>query len=260
MSPLAPLHAIDGFWPLFRLFDIVIPTYYPIISLSFSLCLFWLAKRARDQDFEMRLVFDLFILTLISGFLGARLFHVFFEDFEFYKLNPLEILKFWNGGFVFYGGAIAAFVCGTMLLRFQRYAVGPLLNLVAPVAALGYALGRIACFVTGCCFGASCDLYPGFSFRHPTQLYAVLIEFVILAVLLKFERLAAISKNSPWRGISGAVFCLWLILHSLGRLFMEALRADPRGPMPLSVSISSWISIFILISTASYLRIQFKKK
>ncbi len=251
-------HAIDGNWPFIRAFDLNISTYYPIISLVLCICLIWLVRRARNRDFEIRWTIDLAILVMFSGFIGARIFHIFFEDFDYYKYNPIDSIKFWNGGFVFYGGALTAFSTGVIFLRVKKLPVGEWLNLVAPVAALGYALGRIACFLTGCCFGGACELIPSYAFRHPTQLYAVLIELLGLLILVKLESSPNIL-NQRLRQVSGYLFCIWIFLHSLGRIFMELLRVDPRGPMPFSLSISTWISLSLLIITSLYLKSQLNK-
>lgn len=248
---MAHPHAIDGLWPSFRVFDLVIPTYYLIISFTFCVCLLWLIRRAQARQLEARIAIDTAIVIMISGFLGARIFHVIFEDLAYYQQNPIDILKFWNGGFVFFGGAFAAFICGVLFLKTQKQNVGDWLNLFAPISALGYALGRVACFVTGCCFGDVCELIPDYEFRHPTQLYAVVIELISLFILLKIEnRPSLLSKKLTQ--IPGYLFCIWALLHSLGRIFMEFLRADPRGPMLWGLSISTWLSCLVLISLSIY--------
>ncbi len=250
---MAHLHAIDGFWPLIQVLDISIPTYYLIVSLSLSVCLLWVVHRAKVRELDGLVAIDLSILIMLSGFFGARIFHILFEDFDFYLKNPIEIFKFWNGGFVFYGGALAAFFSGIMFLRWRKQVLGDWLNLVAPVAALGYALGRMACLVTGCCFGRICDLNPEYQFRHPTQLYAVIFEFVVLCILLRIEKKPSIL-NKRITQTSGHLFVIWLVFHSLGRIMMEYFRADPRGAMYFSLSISTWISIFILAFSGLYLK------
>ena len=258
---LAKLHApfaIDGLLPNIKIFDFVLPTYYPIISLTCCICLLWLVKRGRQKDLDARTVIDSALVLMLSGFIGARLMHVMFEDFDYYRQNPFDILKFWNGGFVYDGGAIFGCLCTVIFLKTHRERIGDWLNLYAPVMALGYALGRIACFVTGCCFGEVCELVPSYPFRHPTQLYAVATELLTVMILLKIEKGPSfINRNLSQ--IPGFLFCIWIFLHALGRIFMEFLRADPRGPMPFSLSISTWVSLVLLISTSAYLGREFKK-
>ncbi len=256
-NPHVP-YAIDGLLPNIQIFDFVLPTYYPIISLTCCVCLIWLVKRGRQKEFDARTVIDSALVLMFSGFIGARLMHVVLEDLDYYRQNPSDILKFWNGGFVYYGGALFAFFCTVIFLKRHKERIGDWLNLYAPVMALGYALGRVACFVTGCCFGEVCELVPSYPFRHPTQLYAVVIELLTVVVLLKIER-RPLFINKKLAQIPGFLFCIWIFLHALGRIFMEFLRADPRGPMPFSLSISTWVSLLLLISTSAYLSSEFKR-
>ena len=253
LKPHVPPHVIDGFLPSIDIFGQQIPSYYPVISFAFCICLLWLLRRAQHLKFDERLVIDSALLVMLTSFIGARLFHVLFEDLSYYRAHPMDILKFWNGGFVFYGGALLTFMCGILFLKFKQQRIGEWLNLYAPVAALGYALGRVACLITGCCFGGVCE-FPGFSFRHPTQLYAIVLELAILVVLLKIERMEAANplfrkiKNVP-----GYLFCIWIFLHSWARVLMEYFRADPRGPMALGLSLSSCFSLIIILLDIAYL-------
>ncbi len=242
----------DAFW---------IPTFYLVLSLTASLCALWVVKRARRQERSVTQALDLGLALLVGGFLGARIFHVFYEEPQFYRQFPLEAFKLWHGGYVFYGGMIGALLTASLLLlwrhrqdfasQFWSWA-----DFFAPIGALGYALGRLGCFLNGCCYGQACALPWALSFpsheywgmevvaRHPTQIYALLWELAVLGILLTWERRPLL------RPFSGQVFLLWLSLHSLGRLFMELFRDDFRGPQLLGgLSVSSALS-WVFLTTA----------
>ncbi len=250
------LHAIDGLLPSIEVFGTSVPTYYPIISLSICICLIWLIHRSRQFGLDERLVIDSSLLVMATSFIGARVFHILFEDFSFYLAHPLDIFKFWNGGFVFYGGFLLTFFVGLIFLKTQQQKISLWLDLYAPVAALGYALGRMACFVTGCCFGGVCEIH-GFTWRHPTQLYAILLELGTVFFLLKIEATPQLFRRL--KKIEGYLFCIWILLHSLSRIAMEYFRADPRGAMPLNISLATWISAFLILFDVIYIRKQLKK-
>lgn len=215
-----------------------IPVFYLVLSLVVCICLVWLNARVRKQRLDPKIALDTAIIVIISSFVGARLFHVLYENPEIYSANPWAIFYIWNGGFVFYGGALLAVICGLFLIRRRaphealRY-----LDLFAPVGSLAYALGRWGCFFAGCCHGKFCDLPWAVAGRHPTQLYASFWELGTLSLLLAFE-------GSP-RKKSGQVFFLWISLHAVGRLMMEFFRDDFRGPN-IGLSVSSWISLALL--------------
>ncbi|WP_413582646.1 prolipoprotein diacylglyceryl transferase [Bdellovibrio sp. HCB288] len=223
--------------------EIQIPTYYLVISVTAIICLMWAVRRSHIYHLHQKETLDLGLLIMIFGFLGGRLFHVFYESFDYYREDFLRIFYIWNGGFVFYGGAVLAAFAGICYLYFKDYKrLEDYLDLLAPVLALGYGLGRVACLLAGCCYGRSCELPWAIANKHPTQLYAILWEAGVLFLLLGFEKSRA---QYNYFKISGRIFYSWMILHGIGRLIMESFRADFRGPT-LGASISTWISWAII--------------
>ena len=128
-------------------------------------------------------------------------------------------------------------------LRRRRLPAGIWLDIYAPLCALGYGAGRFACVFAGCCFGRVCELSSGHLYRYPTQIFAVAWELAVLAGLLILEKRR--RSAGRWLKRDGQLFVIWVVLHCLGRMVMEAFRGDPRGPMPLGLSISTWISLLV---------------
>ncbi|WP_291515604.1 prolipoprotein diacylglyceryl transferase [Bdellovibrio sp. ArHS] len=220
-----------------------VPTYYLILSMTVSICLWWLVQRSHSLGLSRRLTLDLSLIVMVSGFIGGRLFHVFYEDFPYYREEPTRVLQIWNGGFVFYGGALlAGFAAIIYLFLKNKSQLENYLDMFAPVLSFSYVMGRIACLLAGCCFGKYCELPWAYGGRHPTQAYAAAWELGVLFILLGLEK-------APRKRV-GAVFYIWMILHAIGRLIMEFFRDDFRGPS-LGMSISSWIS-FLIIALGFY--------
>lgn len=218
--------------------DFQIPTYYLVLSLVVCLCLVWLFRRTREYGLDRKVALDTAFVLMTAALVGSRLFHVFYENPEIYRANPWAVFYLWNGGFVFYGGALLAGICGYLFVHWRAPRDLPrYFDLFAPVASLSYALGRWGCFFAGCCYGRACDLPWAVEGRHPTQLYASFWELGTLSLLLAYEKKA----NRP----AGRVFALWLSLHAIGRILMESFRDDFRGPT-WGLSISTWISLAIL--------------
>lgn len=239
MTPSASVIDLDGFLPYIHLGPISLPTYHIWLSLTFSAALLYWLTRARDRSMNSQMVLDLSIVIMVLGFIGGRVAHVAFEDFSFYRNQPTAIFQFWNGGFVFYGGALLAGLGCFILFKIRKENARAWLDLFAPVGAIGYASGRIACWLTGCCYGSYCVLSDRITFQHPTQLYAVLWELGVFAFLLAAEK-------RKWIRVSGGLFFTWVFLHSVGRIIMEAFRFDDRGAAPLNISISTWISLILI--------------
>lgn len=249
-------------YPLLALSDqLQIPTYFVIVSLTCCLTMYWLWKRAMKKDLNVHFALDLSMVIFVSGFLGARLLHIIWEEPQFYWQHPLEVFNIFAGGYVYLGGLASAVVATYYFCRFRNEIFLNWADLLAPICALGYALGRLACFARGCCYGKSCSLPWAPSFpshesmgillipRHPTQLYAFLAEIGIMFYLLWQER-----KNH----IAGEIFLKWLFLHGCARLALEFFRDDDRGFAPLGLSLATWLSV-LLITGAAFILAKMKQ-
>lgn len=240
--------------PFFRLSDsLEIPSYFLVISLVLCCSLFWLRRRADRYHVPPRQVLDLSLVLMLSCMIGARLFHVFYEAFDYYLQYPMRVFYLWQGGFVFYGGALSGTLATLLYFRVARTAhPGVFFDIFAPVLAFGYGTGRIGCFLEGCCYGKFCSLPWAVNGRHPTQLYATIWESGVVMILLGLENIPRSQRPNVLRN-SGDLFLLWMVLHALGRIVMESLRDDDRGPAIFGASISTAISFLILAGAAGAL-------
>lgn len=257
-------------FPEIQLSDsIVIPTYLLYLSVLYCFLIYYVFRRARQRygyvaevrDESVATALDFGLILMVGGFLGGRLVHIFYEMPEYYAEDWTRAFKFWEGGFVFYGGFLFAILgCWIFAIRrklsFLKWA-----DFYAPVLALGYGLGRISCFLAGCCYGRSCTAPWAVTFpwdyhqtqRHPTQLYAVIWELVAFAILIQLERRKTFVKTP------GKIFFIWLLMHSVGRLMMEYYRDDFRGDLIWGMSISTWMSLFVFAGALAGLWSQRRK-
>ncbi len=240
---------------LLQIDSFILPTYFVVISFTCCLCIWWTTHRTHQKGLSRNLGLDLILVVLVSGFLGARLFHIIFEYPSLYVDHPERMFKFWEGGFVYYGGVIAGLLFGILYVKIKKANVRVWLDFSAPIIALGYALGRIGCFLSGCCFGESCTLPWAVKFPlgveapagiplHPVQLYAAVFEFILLGFLLFIEK----RKQGLFTTKLGDVFYIWLMLHGLGRIVMETFRDDYRGPLFFGLTLSTCISLVMISS------------
>ena len=231
---------------------IQIPTFYLVISLSVTFVLLLLnAALANNPKIDRKITFDLALIIMVTGFIGGRLAHVFYEEFAFYQEFPLEIFKFWKGGFVFYGGFLLSLISVFAFLRFKKQNFYVWADFLAPYLGLTYALGRIGCFFEGCCYGSHCELPWAIANRHPTQLYMVVAELVLVA--------AIVLLNKKKQLTTGLVFLLWVCGHSINRFVIEFYREDDRGALIMNLSISQITSALILVSALTLI-FKLKKK
>lgn len=222
----------------------------------------WLAKRSRIDPND---VFDLAIWVIVGGLLGARGFYVV-QHHETIS-TFWDIFKIWEGGIVLYGSLIGAGIGFTLFWRWRRFPFLPMLDVVAPAMAVGVALGRVGCFLNGCCFGDTCDLpwavrFPAGTLPwldhvsggliasdalrslpvHPTQLYSTLDGLILMALLLAYF---------PLRRRDGEVMALLLVTYPITRFLIERLRND-EGAILAGMTISQNMSIVILIGGLAF--------
>ena len=84
------------------------PTYLLTLSIVYCIGIFYFFKRLARFSLNPNVASDILLLAMILGFIGARVFYIIYQEPGYYMQNPLEILQFWHGGFVYYGGFLTA--------------------------------------------------------------------------------------------------------------------------------------------------------
>ncbi|MBI1972883.1 prolipoprotein diacylglyceryl transferase [Candidatus Woesearchaeota archaeon] len=214
--------------------------YYGLIyALGFILAYFMLRSFIRQKKLHMEEKdLDTFMLYLIIGIvLGARLAYVLFYNFSFYLQNPLELIMIWHGGLSFHGGLVGAVTSSWFFCKKKKVSFLHLADYVVIPTALALALGRIGNFLNGELWGRITNLpwavkFPGAKgFRHPSQLYESIKNFLIFAVLLW-----QVKKEHK----EGYAFGLFLLLYGALRFLVEFAR-EPEiyiGPLTMGQVLS----------------------
>ncbi len=253
-------------FPIVQLSQFEIPTFFLVLSTTAILILILIRTRASrwyknyywlPSHFQGA-IWSLTLLIFIGGFLGGRLGHILIEEPRYYYESPVHVFFVWQGGFVFFGGFLfAALLCGVYLYGKRIAQPWLYFDFFAPLISLSYIIGRLGCFLNGCCYGKVCELPWAFmmkdeaglvALRHPTQIYSLLLESIVLVCILTWEKRKSfyMNKLAPAREKKlGLLFAVWLVLHSMGRLLTEFWRDDFRGPHYL-LSPSSWISLALI--------------
>lgn len=141
--------------------------YGTMLLLAVAAALLLAMHRARRRGLDPGMVINLAFWIILPGILGARLFHVI----EYWPIHYGPVLREQGpaaalaavanisaGGLVVYGSLIGGLLGGTAFLLRNALPFWATLDLIAPSLALGLAIGRLGCFLNGCCFGGACDL------------------------------------------------------------------------------------------------------
>ncbi len=183
----------------------------------------------------------------LAGLVGARLYHVLESPRELIASPSVLIGRF---GFAWFGGFLGGFVALAILAKRFRIPLLEFLDMCSPAAAVGYAIGRIGCLLSGDGdYGVPTSLPWGMSFPngvvptiehvHPTPLYEFFIWLAIGAILWRLGK-RALSGAGP----KGEVFCGYLILTGIARFLIEFIRINPRSFFGLSnAQTASLVSI-----------------
>jgi phosphatidylglycerol:prolipoprotein diacylglycerol transferase len=236
---------------LFKIGPISIHSYGLMVAIAFLVAIFVAANRAKKEGIPAQNIFDLGLYILVSAFLGARIFH-FFQHLEDYS-SFWEVFRVWEGGLSYYGGFISAFIVSIIYLQINKLSIERYLDILGPSMILGLSIGRVGCFLAGCCFGKETSLPWGIPSRwtlldsgdvyvHPTQIYSsvsLFTIFVVLIILRKYMR------------FSGQLFLLTVIMYSGFRFLIDFIRfytpEERMGILATSQVLSIILGTFALI-------------
>lgn len=248
--------------------------YELLLVLAFSLGLAWLIRWGASQGYPARRVLGVGLFVMLGALLGARWLPWCLSGRPGFT-SPHELPLFAYGGFVGGAGALA------IGARLGRMRLGGIFDAAAPVTALGLALARIGCFLTGCDYGGTCATtstlaatsvrYPAWSTPmggqlsapahvdhvarawipassvsslpiYPVQLYESLLGLFLFVLLLQ------VDPQRPWR----RSFTL-AAGYALGRFMLEFIRGDADrglGVWQTALTSSQLMSVVLLLSLA----------
>ena len=182
-------------------------SYGLMLALGFMAAMTLAARRARRLGLDPVAIQSLGISVLLGGVAGARAAYVAL-NWEMFRASLLEIIRLDHGGLVFYGGLAGGILSGVWTVRKVGLPLWITVDLMVPPGVLGHAIGRVGCFLNGCCYGKN---------GHPTQLYES------AALLLLFFLLKGIERRSPR---PGTVFLTYGFAYGTWRFLIEFLRGD----------------------------------
>lgn len=183
------------------------------------------AYRARQPDsgWKTEEISDFVFYAALGVILGGRIGYALFYNFAYYIQHPIEILYVWTGGMSFHGGLIGVIIALTIYARKTGRHLLEVSDFIAPFCGIGIAAVRFANFINQELWGRITDLPIGMVFpaagplpRHPSQLYEVALEGILLFIILWFYT----NKKRPLGRPSG----LFLIIYGISRFVIEFVR------------------------------------
>jgi len=226
---------------LFKFGPITLYSYGLFLALGFLAAITLSLRRASQSGIDPRRIQNLGLLSLLAGLVGARLTYVAL-DWDSFRSDPWEIIKLHHGGLVFYGGVASGLLAGMGYLRRCKLPVVKTLDLLVPALVLGHAIGRIGCFLNGCCRGKPTGTAFGVAFPpegiacHPTQLYESAALFLLFFFLLTLQR----RKIAP-----GTMLLAYGLVYGIWRFGIEFLRDNL--VFAFGLTAFQWMSLPLVI-------------
>jgi prolipoprotein diacylglyceryl transferase len=209
-------------------------------------------RRGGDWD----LIFRVAVWGVASGIVGARLYHVLtsWDELPDEWWGPFAI---WRGGLGVWGGIGLGVIVGAIVAKRSGANIARLADCVAPALLVAQGIGRFGNWWNQELFGGPTDLPWGLEIDpenrpidhvesdtfHPTFLYEALWCFTAAGVLLLVERLARLRP--------GNLFALYVLVYSIGRLWIELLRVDPSHEIA-GVRLNAYVAALAIIASTAF--------
>jgi len=226
---------------LFTIGSFRIYSYGVMVALAFITAILLAMKEAKRSGENPERVLDISLYVILGALIGGRLGYIIFH-LDYYLENPIKILYFRQGGLAFLGSFILAFILGAWYVSRNKLSFWKYTDIAAPSVAIGIGIGRIGCFLNGCCYGLVSEKYglkfpaldmppvylqqlndgliaSGSSYTLPvipTQIYSSLFDGFLIFFILHWMK--------KYKKYDGFLMLSFFILYSISRFIVEFYR------------------------------------
>ena len=249
----------------------------PLPIRAYALCILlgivvaaWLGeKRWAERGGRPGLVLDIAAWAVPFGIVGGRLYHVITSWQPYFGPGgqPMNAFLIWNGGLGIWGAVALGTVGGWIACRRAGVRAPTMADALAPGIVIAQGIGRLGNWFNNELHGGPTDKPWGLriyewdqSAGHavagpdgkpvvlgvfqPTFGYELIWDFGVAGVLIWADRRFRLGH--------GRVFALYVLLYTLGRGWIEALRVDPANTI-LGLRLNLWTSLLVGLGALAYL-------
>lgn len=249
---------------LFHIWGPIQIRWYSLLYVGgFVLAKWILSKLAKESRFKFTPHdIEQFIVWLLVGtVIGARIFYCVVYDPQNLMRNPFYLFETYKGGLSFHGGLIGGIIAALLFCRKKKIPFWNFTDAMALATPPGLALGRIGNFINGELYGRTTDVPWGVVFkdggpfpRHPSQLYELFLEGIVLCAVLWFLK-RKLKKD-------GQLSFVFLFGYSLSRFVVEFFREPDShiGFLAFGLSMGQLLSLLMAFVSLVGASFYFKKK
>ena len=241
-----------------------IHSYGLLLAVAFLVSIQLFVSRGRRRGISEEALHSVALVLLVLAIVGGRGLFVL-THWSDYARDPVGVLRLWEGGLMLYGGYVLAIAGGIVYVRRAGLSLWKVADAAAPAMALGIGIGRLGCFLNGCCFGLpthshwgvrfpagsySTYVFPGEAL-HPSQLYLAAAGILLCATLLALDRKPRFDGWLFWVGVGGDAVIRFLV--DFTRYYDATSFLGTVGR--LSFNINQILSAFLLATALVMLRV-----
>jgi prolipoprotein diacylglyceryl transferase len=213
-------------------------------------------RRWQRWGHERREIGDMIVVVVISGVVGARLYHVA-TDYQLFTHHWIRVFEIWRGGLSIWGVIIGGVLAVIVMSRIRHVDTLGIMDAMAVGIMVAQAIGRWGNYFNQELFGEPTRLpwgleidrahrpagYTQFTTFHPTFLYESLYLIVLVGILLAVERRFVLRR--------GQSTALYLAMYTFGRFWFENLRIDAAHTI-FGFRVNAWVSLLACIGTTTW--------
>jgi phosphatidylglycerol---prolipoprotein diacylglyceryl transferase len=251
---------------IFSIGSFIIRWYGLMIDIAVITVVVWALRGVqKSAKLTYDTVLNAALVGVPAGLIFSRILHVI-DQWSYFSTRPLGQL-FSGEGLTIYGAVLGAVLGLWLYARYSKFQFGILADIIAPATILAQAIGRVGCFINGCCYGLVTDLPWSLVYTnknsygyattsnlpenigvHPSVVYEFIWDMIVFGILLKVGK-----RFKP----NGALFALYLALYAVGRLFVDFTRDGT--PFMFGLHQAQIMSIVVLLITVPFLVFKTRK-
>jgi phosphatidylglycerol---prolipoprotein diacylglyceryl transferase len=242
--------------PEIHLGPVTLQTFGIMFALAFIAAGALVARRLKELDKPVDWAYEVIFAALVGGIVGSRLDFII-ENYDSVSNDLLGNL-FSGSGLIWYGGAIGGAIGVTAWARWRGMLNLTLLDICAPGLAIGYAIGRIGCQLSGDGdYGIPWDgpwamayphgTVPSVVTVHPTPIYETLVMGLVAYTLWRLR-----TRFRP-----GLLFALYLVLAGTERFLVEFIRRN--DDVALGLTQAQLLSVAMVLAGGIWLAVKVRR-